>query len=175
MEAAIIETRMQVKENYTEKSFAVYGDTKPFRTNLKDLGGRFKKYLKIDGETAAGWIFSKQNQEPVMEFILSANSGETNFHMTNTNTDGLPTITKPSNVSKYQYVKYKVYRPSENQKVSLKVDRTTKEGLVTKTETHNDVVDTVYIDFDGQTSLAMICNGKWTIFGYNVPHFIFFN
>lgn len=178
MEAAIAtETNTTNMEfmDYSEKSFAIFGNTRPFKDTLRALGGRFNKYLNINDNKVPGWIFSKQNSEPVMEFILKANSGETNFDIpTNLNTTGLPTITKPTNVSRYQYVKYKVYRPSDNQTVQLKVDGTTKEGTVVKTETHNDVVDTVYIDFDGQTSLAMICNGRWTIFGYNVTHSIYF-
>ena len=41
---------MDIKEDYSEKSFAVYGETKKFKDILKNLGGRFNKNLKIDLE-----------------------------------------------------------------------------------------------------------------------------
>jgi len=43
--------------NYSDRSIAVFGDTKPIKEELKELGGRFNMYLKHDGETKAGWIF----------------------------------------------------------------------------------------------------------------------
>ena len=68
---------MFVKEDYSDKRFAIYGNTKKYKDMLKALGGKFNKYLKIDGETKIGWIFSKKAQEKVMDFVLRANSGET--------------------------------------------------------------------------------------------------
>ena len=167
-------TAMNIKDDYSEKSFAVYGETKQFKDTLKALGGRFNRYLKIDGDSKIGWIFPNSRKEVVVEFVMKANNGETDFEIPSTEAGDLPTIDKPVNNKKYQYVKYKVYRPNDNQIVQLKVEGTTKEGKVIRTETHNDIVDTVYIDFDGQTTLAKICNGKWEIFGYNVNHFIYF-
>lgn len=44
--------------NYSDKAVAVIGDTFKIKNDLKELGGRFNKYLTIDGEKKAGWIFS---------------------------------------------------------------------------------------------------------------------
>ena len=166
---------MELKEDYSEKSFAVYGETKKYKDILKRLGGRFNKNLKINGETTPGWIFAKKNQENVADFLLKANSGETFTLDTDLPSNSLDLPDLPSkNKSKYQYVKYKVYTPKTNQKVELKVDGNTMEGKVINVETHNDIVDTLYLDFEGKEQLAMICNGKWTIFGYFPKHNLYF-
>jgi Tfp pilus assembly pilus retraction ATPase PilT len=50
---------------YSEKAIAVYGNTKPIKDKLKELGGRFNPHLK-DG---AGWVFSKSKREAVQQMI----------------------------------------------------------------------------------------------------------
>lgn len=47
--------------NYSEKAFAVVGDTKAHRKQLKKLGGRFNPKLRC----GAGWIFSKKRGKEV--------------------------------------------------------------------------------------------------------------
>ncbi len=42
--------------DYSEKAFAVVGDTKPIKDILKNLGGKWNSHLKC----GAGWIFSKK-------------------------------------------------------------------------------------------------------------------
>jgi len=165
--------QMQIKEDYSEKSFAVYGDTKEFKDTLKALGGKFNRYLKIEGETRNGWIYPKSKQEQVVEFVMKANAGETDYELPASNTTDLPTV-NPMKNQRFQYVKYKVYRPREGQKVQLKASGKTVDGEIVKLETHNDIVDTLYIDFEGQTSMAVIARGKWQIWGYNVSHSLFF-
>ena len=46
---------------YSDKSFAVIGDTKPIKEKLKELGGRFNFRLSC----GAGWIFPKTREEVV--------------------------------------------------------------------------------------------------------------
>lgn len=46
---------------YSEKAFAIVGDTKAHRAQLKKLGGRFNPKLKC----GAGWIFSKKRGKEV--------------------------------------------------------------------------------------------------------------
>ena len=52
---------------YSEKAIAVIGDTKPIKAELKDMGGRFNKWLKHPetGEHLMGWIFSKKKRDIV--------------------------------------------------------------------------------------------------------------
>lgn len=65
-----VETKNEAKKDltivdYSEKAFAVIGATKEYKERLKELNGKFNKYLKC----GAGWIFSKKQLEPVKEFI----------------------------------------------------------------------------------------------------------
>ena len=168
-----------VKDSYTDKSFVVYGDTKKYKDSLKNLGGKFNKNLKLGESTLPGWIYSKKNLEKVMEFVQKVNSGEevgvsSELPSSSSSSTSLPTVTVPQSNNSYQFVKFKIYKPSQGQHVNLKVDGKVIEGRVVKVETHNDIVDTVYIDFDGKTSVAMICGQNWKIFGYNVAHNLFF-
>jgi len=54
-------------EDYTEKSFVVFGETKNFKDILKELGGKFNSNLKV----GPGWIFSKANKEKVENWMKS--------------------------------------------------------------------------------------------------------
>lgn len=45
--------------DYSEKSVAVFGETKPIKDQLKELGGRFNKFLNYGDGKRAGWIFPK--------------------------------------------------------------------------------------------------------------------
>lgn len=47
--------------DYSEKAFAIVGDTKPYKAQLKKLGGRYNPKLKC----GAGWIFSKKRGKEV--------------------------------------------------------------------------------------------------------------
>lgn len=51
--------------DYSEKAFAVIGDTKSVKDDLKKLGGRFNGKLSC----GAGWIFSNKMREEVEKFI----------------------------------------------------------------------------------------------------------
>lgn len=55
--------------DYSDKSFAVIGDTKEFKDVLKEAGGRFNKNLTIDEKTVAGWIFSNSKREDVEKIL----------------------------------------------------------------------------------------------------------
>ena len=173
LEDAQVENKLNVQD-YTDKSFVVTGElTRTYKDHLKALGGKFNKNLKV----GPGYIFSKSKQEKVMEFVLSVNSNDVQTTMPGTTGgEGLPTVVAPPNTSSspYQYVRFKIYRPKENQKVKLNLGGKTMEGTVVKTESHNDTIDTAYVEFDGKTSLGVICRGKWTIFGLFEPHTIYF-
>jgi len=51
--------------DYSEKAFAVIGDTKPIKDKLKSLGGSFNPRLSC----GAGWIFSKKRLEDVTKAL----------------------------------------------------------------------------------------------------------
>ena len=76
--------------------------------------------------------------------------------------------------SKYQRVNWSVFKPKEGMIASIKAGGGTLEGTVISVETHNDIVDTVYIRTSNGDSKLVICNGKWQVWGYMVEHNIFF-
>lgn len=51
--------------DYSEKSIAVIGDTKPIKEQLKELGGKFNFRLSC----GAGWIFQKSKLEEVQNLL----------------------------------------------------------------------------------------------------------
>lgn len=55
--------------DYSDKAIAVFGDTKPIKTELSALGGRFNSRLTHKGEKKAGWIFQKSKEEQVRRLI----------------------------------------------------------------------------------------------------------
>ena len=55
--------------NYSEKAIALFGDTKPIKDRLSDIGGRFNRRLTHDGQKRAGWIFQKAKEAQVREAI----------------------------------------------------------------------------------------------------------
>ena len=52
--------------DYSEKAFAVIGETKPIKDELKNLGGSFNPRLNC----GAGWIFSKTKLEAVKSYLI---------------------------------------------------------------------------------------------------------
>ena len=48
---------------YSEKALAVFGDTRPIKDTLRELGGRFNRSLSHRGEKCAGWVFSRTKGE----------------------------------------------------------------------------------------------------------------
>lgn len=69
MEAVTVEGLEMV--DYSEKTIAVFGDTKAIKEQLKELGGRFNPSLNYNGEKRAGWIFSKKKADEVRNLMAS--------------------------------------------------------------------------------------------------------
>lgn len=51
--------------NYTEKSFVLVGDTKEYKDEIKNIGGKWNPKLK----DCKGWIFSKKHLNKVVKFL----------------------------------------------------------------------------------------------------------
>jgi hypothetical protein len=58
-------------QDYTDKSFVVRGDTIKINHKLKDMGGRFNKFLKEkdSDDRFAGWIFSMNKKEVISVLV----------------------------------------------------------------------------------------------------------
>jgi len=50
---------------YSDKSFAIVGETKEIKDSLKEMGGKFNSFLKC----GKGWIFSNKRKETVLSFL----------------------------------------------------------------------------------------------------------
>ena len=70
--------------DYSEKAFAVVGDTKAVKESLKKMGGRFNGKLSC----GAGWIFSNKMREEVERFISSGEVTERVRQERNTPAEG---------------------------------------------------------------------------------------
>jgi hypothetical protein len=61
---------------YTEKSLAVFGNTKSYKDHFTGLGGKFNPALKKEGVPTPGWIFAKTKQEKLQELLNKIKSGQ---------------------------------------------------------------------------------------------------
>lgn len=55
--------------DYSEKAFAIFGDTKTVKDILKQHGGRFNPHLNKDGQKQPGWIFSKTKENELKKAL----------------------------------------------------------------------------------------------------------
>ena len=56
---------------YSEKSFVLRGNTKPYKEKIKELG--FGKYIR-NLKGGPGWVFSNRHQKKVDQLLESLNS-----------------------------------------------------------------------------------------------------
>jgi hypothetical protein len=49
--------------DYSDRAIAVFGDTMAVKEALMALGGRFNKFLTLNGQRAAGWVFQKSKEQ----------------------------------------------------------------------------------------------------------------
>ena len=55
--------------DYSEKAVAIFGDTKAIKEQLSALGGRFNKYLTLNGKKCADWIFQKNKEDDLRKLV----------------------------------------------------------------------------------------------------------
>jgi 3-methyladenine DNA glycosylase Tag len=55
--------------HYSEKSVAIFGDTRVIKNHLSALGGKFNKYLTFNGNRCAGWVFQKSKEQELRKLI----------------------------------------------------------------------------------------------------------
>lgn len=55
--------------DYTERSIAVIGNTYEIKDKIMELGGKFNKFLNIDNNKVAGWIFPKTKEDAVANLL----------------------------------------------------------------------------------------------------------
>ena len=55
--------------NYSTKAVALFGDTRPLKNQLISIGGLFNPKLNHKGVKTAGWIFSKKNEQELINLL----------------------------------------------------------------------------------------------------------
>ena len=55
--------------DYSQKTFALFGDTRPIKEQLKALGGKFNPRLTHEDKKQAGWIFSKSKEQEIKNLL----------------------------------------------------------------------------------------------------------
>ena len=166
--------------NYSDKSFIVFGEaTRTYKEQLRDLGGKYNGRLKERTGFVGGaaWLFYNNLRANVYNFVNQVNDGGMNHHEgipQQGEQIALPTVIAPIKNKTYQFVKWKVYIPTEGMSVTIKAGGSASTGKVIQTETHRNFVDTVYINLGENTSKLVICNGLWQVWGYMVEHSVFF-
>ena len=73
-------------EKYSELSFAVFGDTRSVKDELKSMEGKYNP--KLGESQKPGWIFSNKHKQAVEEFISKKPSKKVEIQ-TNTNVDDI--------------------------------------------------------------------------------------
>ena len=68
-EATIILNDVKLVD-YSEKAVAVIGNTYEIKDELKELGGRFNRFLTVEGSKVAGWVFSKGKADEIADFLI---------------------------------------------------------------------------------------------------------
>lgn len=61
-------------ENYSDKAFAVFGDTFSHKEKLMKLGGKFNRFLNYNRNKTPGFIFQNNRYDNVKEFVDEVNS-----------------------------------------------------------------------------------------------------
>ncbi|HZK93129.1 MAG TPA: hypothetical protein VFC67_02895, partial [Prolixibacteraceae bacterium] len=56
---------------YSERSIALFGDTKAIKDKLMELHGAFNRHLKYNDQPASGWVFSKKREAAIRQLIAS--------------------------------------------------------------------------------------------------------
>ena len=169
--------------DYSDKSFVIFGEaTKTYITEIKQIGGKFNGRLKEKPGFPGGsaWIFPMKFKNQVIGFVNSVNTDKNRDKapiLSETGELELPTTSmRTVRISNYQWVKWKVFKPTINMTASIKAGGNESVGTVIDTEFHKDIIDTAYVSLgEGKKTKLVIINGKWQVWGYRVDHTVFFN
>lgn len=88
-----MQTTINLQPEYYKSGIAVFGDTKPWAVNLRQLGGSFNKNLG----GRPGWVFARNQESQVLTFISQAQQGliQPTAYTQQTNTYAQPTPMAP--------------------------------------------------------------------------------
>ena len=184
---------MNITLNYSDKSFVVSGTTKEFKTQLMALGGKYNPHLK----TGPGYVFTNDKEQQVRDFIdnpdklptenkdilsksfiikpkikspLQSTSSVLNYPNRFVGSDGLS----------YQIIILTCPLPYLNQKVTVKSSDNSFDAVVSSVnDSTNDVTNDIILTYEEDNipkqTRAIILNGKWQIYLFDVNHELIFH
>nr|QBK91286.1 MAG: uncharacterized protein LCPAC202_02600 [Pithovirus LCPAC202] len=145
-------------EPYTEKSFIVRGDTRPYKTQLKMMKGRWV-HKPRDGREP-GWTFGNFVRPEVEKYVQSVNNG----------------TAAPPPIYEVQTVSWTMFKPEEGMKLKIAIPGAITDYTVASIEKEGWYVIKATIFCPQQPSSVheiVIINGKWQILGQqNLEHTI---
>ena len=191
---------MEIVLNYSDKSFVVNGDTKPFKTELMSLGGRYNPSLR----GGPGFVFPNKKENEVKEFIgnnseskeilssdkqLVKSNSSKKIPFTQRLKVPVPKISLPSTPVQLNYpnrfvggdgLNYQIIiqtspLPLLDQKVILKTVDDSYNYIVSKIN-EGSIVNDIMIKHETSEAIsrAVIINGEWQIFGMFDAHELIF-
>ena len=137
---------------YSDKSFLVSGNTKPYYTELKKFGGTWISKPR-DGKDK-GWCYSNMKFDEVKEYIEGVNLGY---------------IAAPPQSAPMQTLHWEVFRPSIGMKLNVgwSKDGTTNSAIyiVSSVESNYPVMNATIQSQYNQNDIRpiMIVNGEWKV------------
>jgi len=168
---------------YSDKSFVVRGDTKTFKRQLIEKGGRWNPHLQGGG----GYIFSNKALDEVTVLINQINTNKISVNLS-----GLPgassSVVLPVK-SNMQTVTWTLYRPSIGNTATIDIEGNKLVMTVVnifENHTLGGGIDTIKLLYNSNDKIenqlqnepmlfeAIICNGKWQIKGEIRTHDISF-
>lgn len=175
-------------EKYSNKSFVVRGDTKPYKDILMEYKGKWNPNLDGGG----GFIFSNTQLDTVQTIIASINSGriptvpvaiKNNYNRSSPlvvhPVSQLPGFQAPTNllpiVEKTQTLSYTVDKPIVGNKVIIEINNNHLETIIHQVFVGNDKM-ILNFNNEGHEMLveAGVYAGEWKIPSDQRPHKIIF-
>jgi len=167
-----------------KNSIAVFGDTKPWKENIKSLGGKFNMYLKPsgpDGPNETGWVLPKGKEQELRKLVDDANSGDIKRMSPTTAAAGAGPRARIAAGQKMQYQKitYNVPLPYVGQGVTLTIPNDS-ESMMSVISISNDraggMVDICTLqDVDGTEYTGAVVSGVWEILDFCKDHTLTFH
>jgi hypothetical protein len=176
--------------DYSERSIAVIGDTKEYKEQLRELGGKYNPGLTVNDQRVAGWIFSKKQQDKVEEFLGLSDGVEEAPTKSAKLTPKAKTPAKSTKPhirpvanpvdDKYQSVSYRVFKPFKGQEIflytypddDLKSSPEATDAKVLRVYPNSDgIITKMDVSYGDDKAVAIISDGQWSLRYSSFPNY----
>lgn len=168
-------------EAYSEKSFVVRGDSKPYSSYFKERKGRWNPRL----QGGPGWIFSygKENStyNEIYQLVQDINEGKVapieSPTSPRTRVTPTPRTSRVALPTGFQTVSWVIHKPAVNEEISLVSEGNSYRYKITEVQDHDGIVDIATIQsLDDPNFVAnlVIVNGQWQVYKLVQDHTVEF-